>query len=137
MTGSIDFAFEYEGRVWFGDWKTNSLPDYTPETVAQSVGAAYDGQIRIYTLALMRACGIATREQYERRFGGAVYVYLRGFDGAGSGIHSARPTWEQLQELDVLLKAAGKAEWSTPPNASDAMTDDTTKDDDDSEVFAP
>jgi len=121
MTGVIDFAFEYDGRVYFGDWKTNSLADYAPELVRQSVEADYVWQIRIYTLALMRALGIATREQYAQRFGGVLYVYLRGLNGEGRGVCSlGPPPWEQLEALDEMLRAHAGRATSDEPETGDA-----------------
>ena len=114
LKGAIDFAFECGGRVFLGDWKTNALEAYTPEHIKQSVVASYEGQVRIYTLALVRLCGIANRAEYEARIGGAIYVYLRGFDGAGNGVYAARPSWEDIRELEELLLRKNGLEHDEP-----------------------
>ena len=115
MKGSIDFAFEFGGKAYLGDWKTNSLDDYGPARLRVSVLSTYDGQVRIYTLALMRALGVATKDDYEARIGGAAYVYLRGLDGSGQGIFAHRPTWAELQALDALLRSRATEEDGLPP----------------------
>lgn len=103
LKGAIDFVFECDGRVYLGDWKTNALADYSPAAVGQSVRATYEGQVRIYTLALMRLYGVNRRDAYDARIGGAIYVYLRGFDGQGNGVYAYRPTFDEIVELDRLL----------------------------------
>jgi len=101
--GSIDFLFQWEGRTYFLDWKSNILPDYGPGACAAEVAAAYDLQARIYTLATVRFLGIANREDYRARFGGGVYLFLRGL-----GVHGFRPSWEDVllwqAELSALLE---------------------------------
>ena len=136
LKGAIDFAFECGGRIFLGDWKTNALESYTPEHVRRSVVASYEGQVRIYTLALVRLCGIANQAEYEARIGGAIYVYLRGFDGEGNGVYAARPSWEDIRELEQMLLAENGAEDIDPPlsaedivnTAVDAKEDDEGED---------
>ncbi|MEN9796848.1 MAG: hypothetical protein RL653_544, partial [Pseudomonadota bacterium] len=70
LKGFMDFVFtDSKRRLYFGDWKTNTLLDYAPTTVAADVEANYREQIRIYTLALCRAAGIRDRDDYGKRFG--------------------------------------------------------------------
>ena len=139
MTGVIDFAFEHGGRIYFGDWKTNSLADYGADLVQRSVEASYRWQIRIYTLALMRAVGIVTREQYEARFGGVIYVYLRGLSADGRGLFVQGPTpWEELQDLDAVLRDHARAAPAEESEATDAdavriASETVARDDDESD----
>ncbi|MFM2152419.1 MAG: hypothetical protein RL199_854 [Pseudomonadota bacterium] len=105
LKGTMDFAFQHGGRVYFGDWKSNGLESYDRETVERSVRASYEAQLRIYTLALCRLYRWKDASAYEASFGGALYVYLRGFDGSGRGVVHLRPTWEDLVELDRRLQA--------------------------------
>lgn len=109
LTGIIDFAFEHDGRVYFGDWKSNSYPSYDADTLRRSVLGSYGGQVLIYSLALCRLYGIATEADYERRFGGALYVYLRGLLTPGQGLYAHRPRWRELARLDEALR-----KWSLP-----------------------
>lgn len=115
LTGSMDFVFEHAGRVSFGDWKSNALEDYGSANIQVTVKSVYEAQVRIYTLALCRAYGFTTPQAYDEGFGGALYLFLRGFDGSGAGVGLLRPTWQELRELEQTLehKASGRA--PTPP----------------------
>jgi exodeoxyribonuclease V beta subunit len=106
VKGFVDLLFEYGGRVYVCDWKSDTLPAYTPEAVAPHCQEHYDIQSRIYTVATMRLCGIATREEHDRRFGGVFFCFLRGLgvDEGRSGIHFSRPDWDTVLawERDML-----------------------------------
>lgn len=106
LTGSIDALFEWQGRAYLLDWKTNRLPDYGPATLAQVVQEAYGLQVKIYTLAVCRFLGLRDREAYEQRFGGVLYVFLRGLD-AGLGVWTHRPAWEEVRSHEAELAALG------------------------------
>jgi hypothetical protein len=132
LKGAIDFAFEHDGRVWFGDWKSNALAGYAVADVVASVRASYESQLRIYTLVLCRLYGIHDEAHYARRFGGAVYVYARGLPQGGVVV--LRPDWSQLQELDAWLAHPGSAPAPLPARtqgaAIAAASDDTPEVDD-------
>jgi len=106
VKGFIDLLFEHAGRVYVCDWKSDILPDHEPATLARHCEQHYDVQARIYALATLRLCGIAGRDDYERRFGGVVYCFLRGREGGGEsgGIHAFRPSWAEVLawEADML-----------------------------------
>nr|WP_320131005.1 UvrD-helicase domain-containing protein [uncultured Holophaga sp.] len=102
LQGSIDLIFRSGGRTYVLDWKTNLLPDYGPEALEASVQDHYQLQLRIYTLTACRFLGIRDRTQYERDFGGVVYVYLRGLP-QGGGVWSHRPAWEELADWEREL----------------------------------
>ncbi|WP_243294468.1 UvrD-helicase domain-containing protein [Geothrix mesophila] len=107
LEGSLDLLFEWEGRIYVLDWKTNSLEggDYGPEALDRTMAAHYDLQVRIYTLAALAFAGIQDEAAYEARFGGAVYVFLRGLPEGG--IWTRRPGWEEVQAWRVELGAMG------------------------------
>jgi hypothetical protein len=106
VKGFLDFVFtDSKRRLYFGDWKTNTLLDYAPTTVAADVEANYREQIRIYTLALCRAAGIRDRDDYGKRFGGFVYVYLRDFRADGHGLCAGRVPWEELVDFEQKMLA--------------------------------
>lgn len=97
LTGAIDALFEYEGRTYVLDWKTNALgDDYTPERLERVVRTHYDLQVKIYTLTACRFLGIEDARTFEERFGGVLYVFLRGLP-QGQGVWTHRPTWAQVQ----------------------------------------
>ena len=103
LGGSIDVLYEHGGRVYVLDWKTNLLVGYGAAELEADVLAHYELQLRIYTLAAVRFLGITTEEEYEARFGGVCYVYLRGLpDG---GIFHRRPTYEELDAFRADLAA--------------------------------
>jgi len=69
VKGFIDLLFRHEGKVYFVDWKTNWLEDYTPEKLDEAIRAnQYDLQASIYAEALRR----------EVHVGGAIYIFVRG-----------------------------------------------------------
>jgi len=112
VRGFLDVLFEHDGRVWFADWKSDVLPAYTEQALQARVSQHYDLQVRIYTMATARLLGIASREDYDRRFGGLVYLFLRGLPaGGGAGVHAQRPSYDDLrrweEELGNLPFASG------------------------------
>ena len=107
LEGSLDLLFEWEDRLYLLDWKTNSLEggDYGPGSLDRTMAAHYDLQVRIYTLAALAYAGIQDQAAYEARFGGAVYVFLRGLPEGG--IWTRRPSWEEVQAWRLDLGAMG------------------------------
>ncbi len=94
VKGYVDFIFEHEGRAYFGDWKSDLLPDDSPEAVRAHVATNYELQRRLYALALVKMLGIADEADFDARFGGTVYVFLRLLP---AGLEIGRPTWSELQ----------------------------------------
>ena len=112
VRGSLDVLFEYKGRVCFADWKSNVLSNYSAETVRMQVSLNYELQIQIYTLALVRMLDIANQTEYERRFGGIVYLFLRGLAESpttprsdGDGLYVHRPTFNDVERWTRTLAA--------------------------------
>jgi hypothetical protein len=58
----------------------------TADAVARHVRAEYALQADIYSLALAKMLGIASEADHEARFGGLVYLFLRG-----AAAHVERP----------------------------------------------
>jgi exodeoxyribonuclease V beta subunit len=105
VRGSLDLAFDHEGRTYFVDWKTDRLPSYGPAAVGEHVGAHYAEQARLYALAVVKLLGLRSAEDHASRFGGILYVLLRGLDGAGNGLWTSRPSWDELRVWDDALRA--------------------------------
>jgi exodeoxyribonuclease V beta subunit len=111
MTGVIDLVYRHDARWWIVDYKTNHLGtqrvDYAPAALEVAVREHdYDLQYLIYTLALHRwlRSRLGARYDYERDFGGAVYLFLRGLARDGSsGVHVDRPAYALIDAMDVLL----------------------------------
>ena len=97
LTGFIDLVYEFDGRYYVLDYKSNQLRDYAPATLAQAVrDSEYDLQYVIYTLALHRWLRFRLGAAYDpaRQLGGVRYLFCRGldaFDPDSPGIH-APPT---------------------------------------------
>ena len=97
VKGFIDIAFEHGGRTWIGDWKTDRLPDARPATLARHVEANYQIQVQLYTLALVRLLGIASRADFEQRIGGFLYFFVREMTGEPMrGVHLIRPHFDEV-----------------------------------------
>jgi exodeoxyribonuclease V beta subunit len=111
IKGFVDLVVEHEGLVYFADWKSDVLPSYDAGAVAAHVAEAYDLQAQLYSLALVKALGIRSEDDYNRRFGGMVYVFLRGLTRpgpAGQGLHFARPTWADVLRYEQELIGHGE-----------------------------
>ena len=96
IKGFIDLVFEDAGRAYLADWKTDHLAGYAPNVLAAHVGEHYVIQERLYTLALVRLLGLRTEAEYEARFGGGLYLFVRGMDETGSGVHLSRARWSDV-----------------------------------------
>ncbi|MDQ8173061.1 MAG: UvrD-helicase domain-containing protein [Gemmatimonadota bacterium] len=107
LTGSIDLAFEHEGRWHVLDWKSNWLgandADYTPDALGHAMHAAhYTLQYHVYLLALHRHLR-ARQPGYDpaRHWGQVTYAFLRGIGAApGEGWFTDTPTPALLYALD-------------------------------------
>ncbi len=112
LKGFIDLVFCWQGKYYLLDYKSNWLGDdsaaYTPQAMAQAMqGHRYDLQYQLYTLALHRYLGQRLADyDYQRHFGGVIYLFLRGMDGSGdsNGIFSTRPPLALVDALDQLFK---------------------------------
>ena len=103
VTGFVDLLFEHEGKVFFLDWKSDSLSDWEPSTLKSYVDASYSLQARLYTIAVVKMLKIASEKDYLSRFGGFLYCFLRGMDKDGAGVYFERPAWRQVLEWEKEL----------------------------------
>jgi len=109
LTGFIDLVFEHDGRYWVLDYKSNGLPDYQAATLNNAVlDKRYDVQYVLYLLALHRLLSSRLPHyDYERHIGGAVYVFLRGVQSEGAGVHHMKPPYSLIQQLDLAFVGDG------------------------------
>ncbi len=117
VKGYVDFILEHEGRTYFGDWKSDLLPDFSPAAVTAHVALNYDLQRRLYSLALVKMLGITEEADFEARFGGTLYVFLRALP---AGLEIGRPSWNDVQawERDLAGDLRGDPERvPAPPGA--------------------
>jgi len=102
LTGSLDLVLQHDGRYWVVDYKSNKLPSYDSATLQDAVlHKRYDVQYVLYTLALHRLLKVRLPGyDYNQHMGGAVYVFLRGIQSAGAGVHGMKPPFELIAQLD-------------------------------------
>jgi exodeoxyribonuclease V beta subunit len=101
LKGFIDLVFEWKGRFYLVDYKSNHLGPSPANYAAAALEAAmfehhYVLQYHLYTVALDRYLALRVPGyDYERHFGGAYYLFLRGMDpdlAVGCGVYFDRPT---------------------------------------------
>lgn len=109
MKGFIDLLVEHAGRYYVIDYKSNYLgPNdaaYTAAAIDEAVlTKRYELQYVIYTLALHRLLTLRLPAyDYDTHVGGALYLFLRGTQAAGQGVHAARPPRALIEALDELF----------------------------------
>ena len=111
LKGFIDLVFRHDGRYYLLDYKSNWLGEsgeaYTQEAMAEAMRShRYDLQYQLYSLALHRYLRHRMADyDYERHFGGVIYLFLRGVDGeAGQqGIFATRPDPALITAMDALF----------------------------------
>jgi exodeoxyribonuclease V beta subunit len=116
LKGFIDLVAEHDGRYYVFDYKSNWLgPDdaaYTPAAMAAAVLAKrYELQYVLYLLAIHRLLKLRLPDyDYDRHLGGAIYLFLRGSQSPGRGIHAERPPRALIEALDALFAHAAHGE---------------------------
>jgi len=111
LKGFIDLIVEHDGRWYVADYKSNWLGvdelAYTPAAMRHSIlDSRYELQYALYLLALHRQLRsrLGDAYDYDTHVGGAIYIYLRGVDGNGHGVHVERPTRVMIDALDALFE---------------------------------
>jgi exodeoxyribonuclease V beta subunit len=112
MKGFMDMVFEYQGRYYLVDYKSNFLgiqpedyaEDHLTEVMTQQ---GYLLQYHIYAVALHRYLTARLPDyQYDNHFGGIYYLFLRGMNqqwGSRFGIYQDKPTAELIDKLSAYL----------------------------------
>lgn len=107
LKGFIDLVFEWQGRWYLLDYKSNHLGmspvDYSRPALEQAmVEHRYDLQYQLYSLALHRLLSLRLPGyDFDQHFGGVFYLFLRGMPQGG--IFHTRPSRELVQGLDRLF----------------------------------
>ncbi|HHI1705868.1 TPA: exodeoxyribonuclease V subunit beta [Klebsiella pneumoniae] len=120
LKGFIDLVFRHEGRYYLLDYKSNWLGEdreaYTRPAMEQAMRAhRYDLQYQLYSLALHRYLRHRLADyDYDRHFGGVIYLFLRGMDGqeGGQGIFTTQPVRPLIDGLDQLFAGETQEEAS-------------------------
>ncbi|MEY8765711.1 MULTISPECIES: exodeoxyribonuclease V subunit beta [Francisella] len=108
LHGFIDLIFEYDGKFYVADYKSNylgsTLEDYNQATMSEkNQSSFYDLQYLIYSVALDKYLRQNIENyNYEKHFGGVYYFYLRGMKD-GYGVYRARPTLEIINKIANLF----------------------------------
>lgn len=131
IKGFIDLMFEFNGKFYVADYKSNHLGDvlesYHPAALEQAMtDHDYHLQAILYTLALHRWLGQKLPNyHYETHVGGAYYLFLRGMssEAPGSGVYHILPDKQLIMGLDKLFSGmVGMAD------ASEARSQENSQD---------
>ena len=114
FTGFIDMVFEYDGKFYIVDWKSNTLDrreeNFSGDLLKRAMfEASYPMQYLCYLAALMRYLEQRLgksfdKELYDKYIGGVYYIFLRGMMlETPAGIFSTQVPFETIQMLaDVI-----------------------------------
>ncbi len=112
LKGFIDLVFEWRGRFYVVDYKSNHLggmaDDYRPEAlIAPMTEHHYVLQYHLYQVALHRHLGSRLADyEYDRHVGGSWYLFLRGMapqHPPGYGIYRDEPPRVLIESLSEIL----------------------------------
>ena len=121
VTGVIDLVFEYQGKYYIADYKSNFLggriDDYTPDKLRRAMDdRRYDLQYLLYSIALHRYLSQRIPDyRYEQHFGGVYYLFIRAMRpqyGPAYGVFFDLPDRRKLESLDRLLMAPPESEFN-------------------------
>ncbi|MGL5947448.1 MAG: 3'-5' exonuclease, partial [Aeromonas sp.] len=107
LKGFIDLVFEWQGRWYVLDYKSNHLgmtaADYRGEALTRAMAEhRYDLQYQLYSLALHRLLKARLADyDFARHFGGVFYLFLRGMPE--HGVFYTRPSHALVTGLDALF----------------------------------
>jgi len=110
MHGFVDLIFEWQGKYYVCDYKSNwlgdRLGDYHEQALTEAVqNSFYDLQYWIYSLALHRYLRVHLADyQPEKHLGGVYYLFLRGMKpGSNTGVYHRVLDIEWLERLDQVF----------------------------------
>lgn len=110
LKGFIDLTFEWQGRYYVLDYKSNYLGDdlahYNQEAMEQAMADhRYDVQLVLYTLALHRLLKLTLPGyNYDEHMGGGFYLFLRGMSNDSEfGQFFHKPNRQLIEALDALI----------------------------------
>ncbi|WP_022939763.1 exodeoxyribonuclease V subunit beta [Psychromonas hadalis] len=110
LKGFIDLTFEFEGKYYILDYKSNYLGDELSDYQQTNIDNAmiehrYDFQYQLYTLALHRLLRTRLPDyDYQKHIGGVFYTFIRGMqDDKNSGVYFNKPDFALIDGLDKLF----------------------------------
>jgi exodeoxyribonuclease V beta subunit len=112
LKGFIDLVFSFEGRYYLVDWKSNwmgnRVEDYSPDAIRLEMRQQqYFVQYHFYTVALHKYLSLRVPNyNYEKHFGGVIYLFLRGLDPSRPqyGVFRDCPALTAVDQLSSLLE---------------------------------
>ena len=112
LKGFIDLVFRFEDRYYLVDWKSNWLgnrmEDYSPAALKEEMRRQYYFiQYHLYTVALHKYLALRIPGyDYDRHFGGVIYLFLRGIDPTQPerGAYRDRPSRRAVEQLAAMLE---------------------------------
>lgn len=118
LKGFIDLVFCWQNKYYLLDYKSNWLGEdssaYTRLAMERAMAEhRYDLQYQLYTLALHRYLRHRLADyDYQRHFGGVIYLFLRGVEALcpGNGIFACRPEQQLVEGMDLLFSGDATAE---------------------------
>jgi exodeoxyribonuclease V beta subunit len=118
LKGFVDMVFVHEGRWWVVDYKTNHLgaspDDYGATQMARAMADDhYVLQYHLYVVAVVRMLALRLPGfDYERDFGGVLYLFLRGMARRHGdvGVWRERPPRSRIDALSRLLEHGAGAD---------------------------
>ncbi|WP_199611466.1 exodeoxyribonuclease V subunit beta [Flocculibacter collagenilyticus] len=112
LKGFIDLVYEFNGRYYVLDYKSNHLgentSDYTPDKLEEAMTSHhYHLQYLIYVVALQRYLSLRLPNyDYDMHIGGVYYLFLRGMSANtndDTGIFRDKPPKQLIDQLDALF----------------------------------
>lgn len=113
IKGYIDLVFEHDRLTYIVDWKSDLLPSYAEDELLVHARQNYALQGDLYTLALIKMLELDSRTEYDRRFGGILFCFVRGMQRAarpGEGVLFLRPGWNDVLASKARLVDLGSSE---------------------------
>lgn len=112
MKGFIDLVFEYDGKFYVADYKSNWLGDKEADYQSSALNDAmvmhgYPLQYLIYSLALHRYLRLRLPDyDPDSHFGGVYYLFIRGMqpEWQQAGVYYDRPSAALLDALDLAMQ---------------------------------
>ncbi len=118
MKGFIDLIFEYNGKYYIADWKSNHLGNSSADYLIDSITTEmekhnYFLQYYIYSAALHRYLKqrLGNSYSYMDHFGGVYYFFVRGMNPdikGGPGIFRDIPLMSVVEKLDHYFTGENK-----------------------------
>lgn len=115
LKGFIDLTFEFEGKYYVLDYKSNylgdDLEDYNQTNIENMmIEHRYDFQYQLYTLALHRLLRSRLPDyDYEQHVGGVLYTFIRGMqDNKNYGVYFNKPDFSLIDGLDKLFNGEAR-----------------------------